>query len=247
MNGVHQHLSKLKNNLQRLASENNISHPGVHISTLYYDRDPGNTEFKLYSTNFRNATDLAAKFLGGTQPGSAHITASLKHMQNVHDQEIGLLCISLVLADARYLFDFRHIPNLGCSMLPSELILDTGFTQENKTVMFETDWHQMRPMIKNHFDIGKSSPASALSFEDCILQLRNHLYYKGRLQSRTLTFLSDYLNSYSLVDYKIPVRGPARHEPRSFDGRLLQEKTQALTRPERNKDTTSSDSPYRKK
>ena len=43
--------------------------------------------------------------------------------------------------------------------------------------MFEQDWRRMRPMIKTHLDIGKSSPNSALSFEDCILQLRNHLYY----------------------------------------------------------------------
>ena len=43
--------------------------------------------------------------------------------------------------------------------------------------MFEDDWRQMRPMIKHHWDIADSSVASPLSFEDCILQLRNHLYY----------------------------------------------------------------------
>ena len=119
MGTVHQHLGKLLRNLRLLASEHKISHPGVHIGTLYFDCDPTNTEKKLTSTNFHTATDLAAKFQGGTQPGSAHITASLKQMQFVHDQKMGLLCTSLVLADARYLFDHRHIPNLGISMLPS--------------------------------------------------------------------------------------------------------------------------------
>ena len=134
----------------------------------------------------------------------------------------------LVLADARFLFDFRHNPIIDKRFLPSDIILSPHFELKSKGIMFEDEWRQMRPMIKANLVLIDSTPAKPQSFEDCVLQLRNSIYYKHRVQFTTIRLLTDYLQSFNLVDYKVLSRNTAVYEPKLFNQRLLSDRCIAI-------------------
>ena len=94
--------------------------------------------------------------------------------------------------------------------------------------MFEDEWRQMRPMIKANLVLIESTPAKPQSFEDCILQLRNSIYYKHRVHQATIHLLTDYLHSFNLVDYKVLSRNAAVYEPKMFTQRLLSDRCLAI-------------------
>ena len=94
--------------------------------------------------------------------------------------------------------------------------------------MFEDEWRQMRPMIKANLNLIDSTPAKPQSFEDCILQLRNSIYYKYRINHSTIRLLTDYLQSFNLVDYRVLFRNAANYEPKLFNQRLLSDRLLAI-------------------